>query len=210
VKSAQFLMAEWDRIERERLLDQSDRRPVLVPRELCDGDREIWWGGSVWWLQVYPKQHSEHGPGWTARLIADGPSAYGHSFGASQRQAVRAVLREFLSHADADRLAEEFPDDQPVGQLAVHVHGLTVDGQVGADVLEYVATVVHDGAAVAEGRGSTAEMAKRQALLNAGIAKLTEEGQMSPFAVGGPVDRQLPSRGWHPDQAVVEEIREGS
>lgn len=194
VKAVQFLMAEWDRIDRDRLMEEANHRPVLPPAELCDGDREVWWGGSGWWLQLDQKADGEHGPGWTARLVADGPPAYEHGFGVSQREAVRVVLRKVMSHADADRLAEEFPGDRPGGleDITVEIHGLQVDGQ--PEPLEYVATVIVGGVPDVQGRGDTAEAARAQALLNAGVAKLME---------------QLPSRGWHPDQAVVETDEEG-
>lgn len=207
VKAAQFLMAEWDRIERDRLMEEAIHRPVLPPAELVDGDREVWWGGSGWWLQLEQKADGEHGPRWTARLVADGPPAYEHRFGVSQREAVRAVLREVLSDADADRLAEEFPDDRPgadLGHIAVEVHGLLVQGE--REPREYVATVIVDGVPDTQGRGSTADAATQQALLNAGIAKLVEEGRLTSV----PDAQQLPSRGWHPDQAVVETDGEDS
>jgi hypothetical protein len=207
VKAAQLLMAEWDRLERDRLHDEARQRPVLVPRELCDSDQEVWWeDGSGCFLELRPGAGGSSGH-WTARVYFDGPGLPEllPVQGDTQRRAVAVALRQVLDAEDADRLAMEFPDDMPaaskLGEVEVLMHALLAEGRI----MEHVATVVMDGVPVTSANGSTAQGAKQQALLNAGIAML-QEGAGIVVATSPP---QAPSRGWHPDQAVVEEITQG-
>lgn len=143
MKAVALLMAEWDRLERRRLAWLAVDTPVLVPRELCDGDQEIWYGGSGWYIQLWPGTGGAHG-WWQARLRDDGLSAYAPAVGDTQREAVAALLRQVMSDQKADQLAMHFPDEMDV----------------------------------------TADY----------LAQLAQEKL-----------QQAPSRGYHPDQAVVEE-----
>ena len=144
VKAVVFLMAEWDRLERDRLGELSRERPVLVPRELCDGHQEIWWDGSGWYIRVWPIRGGENHGKWMARVLHDG-GPYPAAVGATQRQAAAGALREVMKDELADQLAMNWPDELDV----------------------------------------TADY----------LAQLAQEKL-----------QQAPSRGYHPDQAVVEQV----
>lgn len=211
VKATQFLMAEWDRIERDRLMVEAMEHPVLPPRALCDGDQEIWYAGSGWWVQVFERENPADG--WRARVYVDGPDPIvGAGNGVSQRVAVFEALQD-AEVPDAERLASHWPDIPPsrstgVGHIEIVVDPVdsTEDGRQ-----VQVATLLVDGMPKAQGRGATEEQAKAQALLNAGIGHLQAGGQVPVGRVPewvkdlpAPDPQQAMSRGWHPDQAVVE------
>lgn len=210
-RAVQFLMAEWDRLERDRLMVEAMDHPVLPPRALCDGDQEIWFAGSGWWVQVFERDNPADG--YRARVCVDGPSPI---VGAGNGQSERAAVFEALQDAevpDAERLASHWPEipasrGSGLGHVEVVVDPVEPT-EVGRQVR--VATLLVDGMPKATGRGATVEQAKGQALLNAGIGFLQPGGPEKPGRVPewvkdlpAPDPQQAMSRGWHPDQAVVE------
>lgn len=210
-RAVQFLMAEWDRLERDRLMTEAQDHPVLPPRALCDGDQEIWYAGSGWWIQVFERENPADG--YRSRVYVDGPDPIvGAGNGASQRAAVFEALQD-AEVPDAERLASHWPDIPPsrptgVGHIEIVVDPVdsTEDGRRAK-----VATLLVDGMPKAQGRGATEGQAKAQALLNAGIGHLQEGGQVPVGRVPEwvknlpvPDPQQAMSRGWNPDQAVVE------
>jgi hypothetical protein len=111
VKAVALLMAEWDRLERDRLATESMTRPVLVPRELCTGDQEIWHEGSAWCLQVFECEKPEDG--YRARVYVDGPTPIlAAETAPTPRRAVHAALVQSaaVDGADAERIASAWLD----------------------------------------------------------------------------------------------------
>lgn len=202
-RAMQFLMAEWDRQARQRLMIEAFEHPVLPPRALCDGDQEIWHAGSGWWIQVFERE--DPSDGWRARVYVDGPAPIvGAGNGVSQRAAAFEALQD-AEVPDAERLASHWPD-LPGGQDQVQV---VVTWLREGDSPVCLATAVVDGLSVGKGRAATEEQARAQALLNAGIG-FSDGGQPAGRVpewvknLPAPAPQQAMSRGWHPDQAVVE------
>lgn len=210
-RAVALLMAEWDRLERDRLMVEAMDHPVLPPRALCDGDQEIWFAGSGWWVQVFERDNPADG--YRARVCVDGPSPIvGAGNGVSERAAVFEALQD-AEVPDAERLASHWPEIPASRSSGLGHVEVVVDPVEPTEVgrRARVATLLVDGMPKATGRGATVEQAKGQALLNAGIGFLQPGGPEKPGRVPewvkdlpAPDPQQAMSRGWHPDQAVVE------